>query len=47
MLEATESQDLAPAVLAFARHGAVASRRDKLAVRYEATVQIAAIDDWL
>lgn len=29
------------------RHGAVATRRDKLAVRYEATVQIAAIDDWL
>lgn len=29
------------------RHGTVATRRDKLAVRYEAAVQIAAIDDWL
>lgn len=29
------------------RHRAVATRFDKLAVRYEATVQIAAIGDWL
>jgi transposase len=29
------------------RHRAVATRYDKLAVRYEATVQIAAINDWL
>jgi transposase len=29
------------------RHRAVATRFDKLAVRYEATVQIAAINDWL
>ena len=28
------------------RHRAVATRYDKLAVRYEATVQIAAINDW-
>lgn len=29
------------------RHRAVATRYDKLAVRYEATVHIAAINDWL
>ena len=29
------------------RHRAVATRYDKLAVRYEATVHIAAVDDWL
>jgi transposase len=29
------------------RHRAVAIRYDKLAVRYEVTVQIAAINDWL
>ena len=29
------------------RHRAVATRYDKLAVRYEATVHIAAIDEWL
>lgn len=29
------------------RHRAVAARFDKLAVRYEATVQIAVINDWL
>lgn len=29
------------------RNRAVATRYDKLAVRYEATVQIAAIDEWL
>jgi transposase len=29
------------------RHRAVATRYDKLAVRYEATVQIAAINGWL
>lgn len=29
------------------RHRAVATMYDKLAVRYEATVQIAAINDWL
>lgn len=29
------------------RHRAVATRYDKLAVRYEAIVQIAAINDWL
>jgi transposase len=29
------------------RHRAVATRYDKLAVRYEATVQIAAINEWL
>jgi transposase len=29
------------------RHRAVATRYDKLAIRYEATVQIAAINDWL
>jgi len=29
------------------RHRAVATRHDKLSVRYEATVQIAAINDWL
>jgi transposase len=29
------------------RHRAVATRYDKLAVRYEATVQLAAIGDWL
>lgn len=29
------------------RHRAMATRYDKLAVRYEATVQIAAINDWL
>jgi transposase len=29
------------------RHRAVATRYDKLAVRYEATTQIAAINDWL
>ena len=29
------------------RHRAVATRYDKLAVRYEAAVQIAAINDWL
>jgi transposase len=29
------------------RHRAVATRYDKLAVRYQATVQIAAINDWL
>lgn len=29
------------------RHRAIATRYDKLAVRYEATVQIAAINEWL
>ena len=29
------------------RNGAVATRYDKLAVRYEATVHIAAINEWL
>lgn len=29
------------------RHRAVATRYDKLAVRYESTVQIAAVNDWL
>ncbi|WP_206061351.1 hypothetical protein [Nonomuraea basaltis] len=29
------------------RYRAVATRYDKLAVRYEATVQIAIINDWL
>lgn len=29
------------------RHRGVATRYDKLAVRYEATVQIAAINEWL
>ena len=29
------------------RNGAVATRYDKLAVRYEATVCIAAINEWL
>jgi transposase len=29
------------------RNRAVATRYDKLAVRYEATVQIAAINEWL
>jgi transposase len=29
------------------RHRAVATRYDKLAVRYEATVTIAAINEWL
>lgn len=29
------------------RHRAVATRYDKLAVRYEATVLIAALDEWL
>ena len=29
------------------RNQAVAARYDKLAVRYEATVQVAAIKDWL
>jgi transposase len=29
------------------RHRAVATRFDKLVIRYEATVQIAAINDWL
>ncbi|MFD7872880.1 hypothetical protein ACFV5G_01905 [Streptomyces sp. NPDC059766] len=29
------------------RHRAVAARYDKLAVRYEATVLIAALNDWL
>jgi transposase len=29
------------------RHRAVATRYDKLACRYEATVLIAAINDWL
>jgi transposase len=29
------------------RHRAVATRYDKLAVRYEATVHIAAINEWL
>jgi transposase len=29
------------------RHRAVATRYDKLAVRYEATVLVAAIDEWL
>ncbi|MFD3701494.1 hypothetical protein ACFWUZ_36310 [Streptomyces sp. NPDC058646] len=29
------------------RHGAVATRYDKLAVRYEATVLVAAINEWL
>ncbi|MFD8393001.1 hypothetical protein ACFV2N_28320 [Streptomyces sp. NPDC059680] len=29
------------------RHLAVATRYDKLAVRYEATVLVAAIDEWL
>ncbi len=29
------------------RHRAVATRHDKLAVRYEATVLVAAINEWL
>ena len=29
------------------RHRGVATRYDKLAVRYQATVQIAAINEWL
>jgi transposase len=29
------------------RHRAVAPRYDKLAVRYQATVQVAAINEWL
>ncbi|TKK77091.1 IS5/IS1182 family transposase, partial [Herbidospora galbida] len=29
------------------RHRAIATRYDKLAVRYEATIQIAALNDWL
>jgi transposase len=29
------------------RHRAVATRYDKLAVRYQATVSIAAINEWL
>jgi transposase len=29
------------------RHRAVATRYDKLAVRYQATVQVAAINEWL
>jgi hypothetical protein len=29
------------------RHRAVATRYDKLAVRYEATVLVAAINEWL
>ena len=29
------------------RHRAVATRHDKLAVRYQATVRIAAINEWL
>jgi transposase len=29
------------------RHRAVATRFDKLAVRYEATIHIAAINEWL
>ncbi len=29
------------------RHRAVATRFDKLQVRYEATVKVAAIDDWI
>nr|WP_301323554.1 transposase [Actinomadura rupiterrae] len=29
------------------RHRAVATRYDKLAARYEATIHIAAINDWL
>ncbi|MGS2642966.1 transposase [Streptosporangium sp. G12] len=29
------------------RHRALATRYDKLAVRYQATIHIAAIDDWL
>ena len=29
------------------RHRAVATRYDKLAVRYQATVHIAAINEWL
>jgi transposase len=29
------------------RHRAVATRYDKLAVRFEATVQVAAIGEWL
>ena len=29
------------------RHRAVATRYEKLAVRYEATVLVAAINDWL
>ncbi|MGW0346739.1 transposase [Streptomyces anthocyanicus] len=29
------------------RHGAVATRYDKLAVRYEATLLVAAINEWL
>jgi transposase len=29
------------------RHRGVATRYDKLAMRYEATVQIAAINEWL
>lgn len=31
----------------FKRHRAVATRYDKLAVRYEATVLVAAINEWL
>ncbi|NUW35573.1 transposase, partial [Nonomuraea sp. SMC257] len=29
------------------RHRGIATRFDKLAVRYEATIHIAAINDWL
>jgi transposase len=29
------------------RHRAVATRYDELTIRYEATVQVAAINDWL
>jgi hypothetical protein len=29
------------------RHRAVGTRSDKLAVRYQATVQVAAINEWL
>ncbi|MEV6613161.1 hypothetical protein AB0N31_04605 [Streptomyces sp. NPDC051051] len=31
----------------FKRHRAVATRYEKLAVRYEATVLVAAINEWL
>ncbi|MEU1665318.1 hypothetical protein ABZ547_17210 [Streptomyces sparsogenes] len=34
-------------VAAVKRHRAVATRYDKLAVRYEATVLVAAVNEWL
>ncbi|GKQ34698.1 hypothetical protein ALMP_12470 [Streptomyces sp. A012304] len=40
-------QYVAHVLVAADRHRAVATRYDKLAVRYEATVLIAAINEWL